>query len=81
MNVLYNLWTEDDTIFIHEGMRDQLTFLYLAYCGTGARALGAYLHNGKAEVKRSDGKVDKLVYEGLTWRVRQNPNAVAGSAA
>jgi hypothetical protein len=76
VNVIFTPWTEDDTIFIHEDMRDQMTFLILSYCFTGAR-LGAYLHHGKGEVKRPDGKVDKLVFEALIWKVRENPNAVA----
>ena len=70
MNVIVTLWTEDDSIFIHECMRVQMTFLILAYCFTGAR-VGAYLENGVAEVKRPDGKVDKLVFKGLTWKVRE----------
>jgi hypothetical protein len=77
VNVLFSLWTEDDTIFIHECMRDQMTFLLLAYRFTGAR-VGASLHNGKAEEKVADGKIDKFVFEGLTWKVRENPNAGCG---
>jgi hypothetical protein len=71
VNVLFTLWTEDDSVFIHECMRVRVTFLLLAYCFTGAR-IGAFLHNGKAEEKRKDGKVDKLMFEGLTWKVRRN---------
>ena len=70
MNVLDSLWTEDDSVFIHEVMRDQRTFLLLAYYFSGTR-LGAFLHNGKAEVKGEDGKLDTRVFEGLTWKVSQ----------
>jgi hypothetical protein len=80
VNVLFSLWTEDDTIFIHECMRDQMTFLLLASCFTGAR-VGASFHNGKAEEKLPDGKVDKFVFEGLTWKVRENLNASCGPDA
>jgi hypothetical protein len=72
VNVLDSLWTEDDSVFIHEVMRDQITFLLLAYCFSGAR-IGAFLHNGKAEVKGTDGKVDRLMFKGLTWKVRRYP--------
>jgi hypothetical protein len=37
-------------------MRDQITFLLLAYYFSGAR-IGAFLHNGKAEVKEEGGKL------------------------
>ena len=50
VNVLSILRTEDDSIFIHECMRDQMTFLILAYCFTGTR-VGAFFQNGKAEMK------------------------------
>jgi len=53
-------------------MRVQMTFLFLAYCFTGAR-VGAYLHNSKTKMKSPDGKVDKFVFEGLTWKVRRGP--------
>jgi hypothetical protein len=46
-----------------------MTFLILEYCFTGAR-VGAYLENKVAEVERPEGQMDKLVFEGLTWRVR-----------
>ena len=69
MNVLDTLWTEDDSIFIHEAMRIQITFLLLAYCFSGAR-IGAFLHNGTTEVAGENGQVDKLVFQGLTWKVR-----------
>jgi hypothetical protein len=69
VNVLVSLWTEDDSVFIHEVMRDQITFLLLAYCFSGART-GAFLHNGKVEVKGEGGKLDTLVFEGLTWKAR-----------
>jgi hypothetical protein len=49
-------------------MRVQLTFLLLAYCFSGAR-IGAFLPNSKAEVKREDGQIDRLLFEGLTWKV------------
>jgi hypothetical protein len=68
VNVLISLWTEDNAVFIHECMRVQMTFLLLAYCFTGAR-VGAFLHNDKAEVRREDRQVDKLVFERLTWKV------------
>jgi len=61
-------------------MRIQITFLFLAYCFSEAR-IGAFLHNGKAEVKGEDGQLDRLVFEGLTWRVRRHPyrrDAAAG---
>jgi hypothetical protein len=51
-------------MFIHESIRDEIISLLLAYYITGAR-LKVYLQNNKAEVKRSDGKIDKLVFEGL----------------
>lgn len=79
VNVLVSLWTEDDPIFIYEGMRLQISFLLLSYCFTGAR-VGAFLHNGKAEVKRKDGRVDKLVFKGLTWKVRRNTATVVLNA-
>ena len=80
VNVLFSLWTEDDFVFIHEVMRIQITFLLLAYYFSEAR-IGAFLHNGKAEVKGEDGQLDRLVFKGLTWRVRLHPycrDAVAG---
>jgi hypothetical protein len=58
VNVLDSLWTEDDSIFIHEVMRAQMTFLILAYCFSEAR-IGAFLHNGTAEVEQKDGQRDK----------------------
>jgi hypothetical protein len=70
MNVFDSLWMEGDSVFIHEAMRIQITFLLLAYCFSGAR-IGAFLHNGKAEVKGEDGQIDRLVFEGLTWKVRR----------
>jgi hypothetical protein len=70
MNVFDSLWTEGDSIFIHEVVRIQITFLLLAYCFSGAR-IGAFLHSGKAEVKGEDGQIDRLVFEGLTWKVRR----------
>jgi hypothetical protein len=60
-NMPFTLWTEDGFIFIHDYMRDQMIFLMLAYCFTGAR-VGAYLGNGKTEVKLPDGKTDKLQF-------------------
>lgn len=56
-------------MFIHEVMRYQITFLLLAYCFSGAR-IRAFLHNGKAEVKGEAGKLDTLLFEGLTWKAR-----------
>jgi hypothetical protein len=50
VNGLFSLWTEDNSISIHEVMRVQITFLLLAYRLSGAR-MGAFLHNGKAQVK------------------------------
>jgi hypothetical protein len=35
-NMPFTLWTEDGFIFIHDYMRDQMIFLMLAYCFTGA---------------------------------------------
>src|SRR5947199_1788197 len=61
---------EGDSVFIHEAMRIQITFLLLAYCFSGAR-IGAFFHNGKAEVKGEAGQIDRLVFEGLTWKVRR----------
>jgi len=72
VNILVFLWTEDDLVSIHECMRDQITFLILVYCYSGARS-GALLYNGKAEVRRKDGQIDKLAFEGLAWRLRRNP--------
>jgi hypothetical protein len=54
VNVLFSLWMEDDSVFIHEVMRIQVIFLPLAYCFSGAR-IGAFLRKGKAEVKGKDG--------------------------
>jgi hypothetical protein len=51
-------------------MRIQITFLLLAYCFSGAR-IGAFLYNGKAEVKGENGQIDRLVFKGLTWKVRR----------
>jgi hypothetical protein len=70
MNVFDSLWMEGDSVFIHEAMRIQITFLLPAYCFSGAR-IGAFLHNGKAEMKGEDRQIDRLVFEGLTWKVRQ----------
>jgi hypothetical protein len=44
------------TAFVYEGT----LILYLVYYSTGAY-LETYLCNGKAEVKWTDGNVDKLV--------------------
>jgi len=49
VGVFVSLWTEDNSVFIHEAMRDQITFLLLVYCFSIAR-IGAFLHNGKTEV-------------------------------
>jgi hypothetical protein len=57
-----------------------MTFLLLAYRFTGGR-VGASLHNGKAEEKVPDGKIDKFGFEGLMWKVRENPNAGYGPDA
>lgn len=73
VNVLVSLWTEDDSVFIHEVMGDQITFLLLAYCFLGAR-IGAFLHNGKAEVKGEDGKLDTLVFEGINMEGKTVPS-------
>jgi hypothetical protein len=72
MDALNTLWTEADSVFIHEMMRVQVTFLLLLYSDSGAR-LGAFLENGVAAVKRKDGQKDKLMFEGLTWKVKQYP--------
>ena len=40
-------------------------FLLLAYYFSRAR-IGAFLHNDKAEVTQEDGRIDRLVFEGLT---------------
>ena len=66
------LWTEADSVFIHEMMRIQVTFLLLLYYDSGAR-LGAFLENGMAAVKRKDGQKDTLMFEGLRWKVRRYP--------
>ena len=68
VDALNTLWTEADSVFIHEMMRVQLTFLLLLYSDSGAR-LGAFLENGMAAVKRKDGQQDTLVFEGLTWKI------------
>jgi hypothetical protein len=70
MNILDSLWTNDDSIFIHEVMRTQITFLLQAYYFSGAR-IGAFLHNGTAEVKGKDGQIDRLMFKGLTWKIRR----------
>jgi len=70
VNILDSLWTDDDSIFIHVVMRTQITFLLQAHCFSGAR-IGAFLHNSTAEVKGKDGQIDRLVFEGLTWKVRR----------
>ena len=49
-----------------------MIFLFLFYCFTGAR-VGAFLHNGKAEVRRKNGGIDKLMIEGLTWKMGPEP--------
>jgi hypothetical protein len=49
-------------------MRIQLTFLFLAYYFSGTH-VGAFLHNGKAEVKGENGQIDRLVFKELTWKV------------
>jgi hypothetical protein len=59
------MWTEDDSVFIHKCVRVQMSFLFLAYCFTGAR-VGAFLHNAKAQVQQEDGQIDTLVFQGLT---------------
>lgn len=48
-------------------MRSQLTFLTMAYCYSGAR-IGAFVHNFIGEVKGQDGKMEKVVFQGLTWK-------------
>jgi hypothetical protein len=70
MNILGFLWTEGNSVFIYEVIRVQITFLLLAYCFSGAR-ITAFLHNGKAEVKGKDGQIDRLVFEGWTWKIRR----------
>ena len=72
VDALNTLWTEADSVFIHEMMRVQVTFLLLLYSDSGAR-LGAFLENGMAAVKRKDGQKDTLMFEGLTWKVRRYP--------
>jgi hypothetical protein len=72
VDALNTLWTEADSVFIHEMMRVQVTFLLLLYSNSGAR-LGAFLENGMAAVKRKDGQKDTLMFEGLTWKVRWYP--------
>jgi hypothetical protein len=53
INVLFSLWTENDSVFIHEVIRIQITFLPLAYRFSGVR-IGAFLNNGMPEVKGKD---------------------------
>jgi len=71
VNVLTSLWTEDDSVFIHECMRVQMTFLLLGLLLYRSAHWG-FLHNGKTKVRRKAGGVDKVVFEGLTLKVRRN---------
>jgi hypothetical protein len=72
VNAFATLWTETDSVFIHEMMRDQMTFMVQLYSASGAR-LGTFLDNGRAEAKQKGGQVDKLILEGLTWKVKRYP--------
>ena len=63
---------EDNLIFIREVVRVQITSLLLADCLPGVCA-GAFLHNGKAQVKRKDRQMDRLVFGGLTWEGKTVP--------
>ena len=74
VNVIVCAWTKDDSVFIHECMRVQMTFLILIYCFSGAR-IGAFLHNGKTEVEKGEGQTERVVFEGLVWKVRQQSSA------
>jgi len=51
------LGTENDSIFIHEVMRAQITFLLLAYCFSGA-PIGAFLHTVR---RRWNRKTDRQI--------------------
>jgi hypothetical protein len=67
VNILDSLWTEDDSVLIHEVMKAQIMFLIPAYYFSEAR-IGAFLHNGTAEVEQKDRQTDRLLFEGLTWK-------------
>ena len=71
VHVIVPAWTKYDKGFFHEGMRVQMTFLLLVYCFTGAR-VGAFLHNGKEGVEQGGGENDKVICQGLTWKVSRN---------
>ena len=72
IDVPVSLWTEVDSVFIDETITDEITFLLLAYCFSGTR-IRAFLSNGKAEVKRKEWGIDRLVFEGLTWEGKTVP--------
>ena len=45
-----------------------MTFLLLIYCFTGAR-VGAFLDNGKGGTEQDADENDKVIFQGLTWKV------------
>lgn len=71
VHVILSAWTKYDNGFFHEGMRVQMTFLLLVYCFTGAR-VGAFLHNGKGGVEQGNDENDKMIFQGLTWKVSRS---------
>lgn len=71
-NCVTSLWTEPDHVFIHEVMRDQISFIIQAYCYPGAR-IGAFVHNFAGEVKGKDGKMEEVVFKGLAWKRAPGP--------
>lgn len=72
MTVLVSLSTKDDSVFIYRVMRDQITFIILIYYFSRAR-IRAFLYNGKRKVKGKDGQIERLIYKGLTWKIRPYP--------
>ncbi len=75
-----SLWTEPDHVFVHEVMRSQSTFLTQAYCYSGAR-IGAFVHNFTGEVEGQDGKTEKVLLRGLTWKASPQPFGALSAVA
>lgn len=65
VNVVVCAWTKNDSEFIHECMRVQMTFLILVYCFSRAR-IGVFLHNEKADPEKEVDQTEKVVFKGLT---------------
>lgn len=71
VNVVVSARTKNDYGFFHECMRVQMTFFILVYCFTGA-GIGAFLHNGQGGAERGASEDEKVMFQGLTWKVSQD---------